>query len=246
MVEFWLASPKLFLVPFSAEVGEYLAPWGGLLLAKQMALCVKWVESDAVNVVSGVNGAVSGFSYIDPVIKDVKVLCTEIKLWRQGNGGVSREKGFYDAIVIGSGYYQRDGYTFDVGSSVMFDFSTSLCKSAKGNLNYVVGCEMEVIPDPKTVHFHLPNDLSVRVHREYSEFIAELPDKFPHEKEESLQSVLTEVTVNSYGIEDSPVMWRSLLSACRVYTDTVTAKYAADKVIELELQEAASYDLCAS
>ena len=46
-----------------------------------------------------------------------------------------------------------------------------------------VGCEMEVIPDPTTVHFHLPNNLSVRVRKEYSEFIAELTSKFPHEKE---------------------------------------------------------------
>lgn len=59
----------------------------------------------------------------------------------------------------------------------------------QGNLNLItqalaaVGCEMEVIPDPTTVHFHLPNDLSVRVHREYSDFVAELTSKFPHEKE---------------------------------------------------------------
>ncbi|XP_038994535.1 prolycopene isomerase, chloroplastic-like isoform X2 [Hibiscus syriacus] len=58
-----------------------------------------------------------------------------------------------------------------------------------GNLNLItqalaaVGREMEVIPDPTTVHFHLPNNLSVRVHKEYSEFIAELTSKFPHEKE---------------------------------------------------------------
>ncbi|KAK9083214.1 hypothetical protein Scep_029685 [Stephania cephalantha] len=82
-----------------------------------------------------------------------------------------------------SGFYERDGYTFDVGSSVMFGFSD------KGNLNLItqalaaVGCEMQVIPDPTTVHFHLPNDLSVRVHREYVDFISELTCKFPHEKE---------------------------------------------------------------
>lgn len=42
---------------------------------------------------------------------------------------------------------------------------------------------MEVIPDPTTVHFHLPNSFSVQVHREYGEFVAELTNKFPHEKE---------------------------------------------------------------
>uniref|UniRef100_A0A0D9XTE9 prolycopene isomerase n=1 Tax=Leersia perrieri TaxID=77586 RepID=A0A0D9XTE9_9ORYZ len=82
-----------------------------------------------------------------------------------------------------SGYYRRDGFTFDVGSSVMFGFSD------KGNLNLItqaleaVGHKMEVIPDPSTVHFHLPNDLSVLVHREYDDFITELVNKFPHEKE---------------------------------------------------------------
>ncbi|KAK3227069.1 hypothetical protein Dsin_006931 [Dipteronia sinensis] len=38
-------------------------------------------------------------------------------------------------------------------------------------------------------------------------------------------------------------MWRSLLSACRVYKDTVTAKHATEKVIELKPQEDASYVL---
>ncbi|EPS68678.1 carotenoid isomerase, chloroplastic, partial [Genlisea aurea] len=82
-----------------------------------------------------------------------------------------------------SGYYRRDGFTFDVGSSVMFGFSD------KGNLNLItralaaVGCRMEVIPDPTTVHFHLPNDLSIRVHRKYEEFVSELVSRFPHERD---------------------------------------------------------------
>lgn len=62
-------------------------------------------------------------------------------------------------------------------------------KLGQGNLNLItqalaaVGCRMEVIPDPTTVHFHLPNNLSVRVHREYDKFIEELARNFPHEKE---------------------------------------------------------------
>ncbi|XP_045798970.1 prolycopene isomerase, chloroplastic-like [Trifolium pratense] len=42
---------------------------------------------------------------------------------------------------------------------------------------------MEVILDPTTVHFHLPNHLLVRVHREYDKFIEELTSYFPHEKD---------------------------------------------------------------
>jgi prolycopene isomerase len=62
-------------------------------------------------------------------------------------------------------------------------------KFGQGNLNMItralaaVGCEMEVIPDPTTVHFHLPNNLSVKVPKEYNDFISELTAKFPHEKE---------------------------------------------------------------
>ncbi|GAU44480.1 hypothetical protein TSUD_24560 [Trifolium subterraneum] len=85
----------------------------------------------------------------------------------------------FDAIVIGSG----------IGGLVA---GTQLAvKGAKvlGNLNLItqaleaVGCRMEVIPDPTTVHFHLPNHLSVRVHREYDKFIEELTSYFPHEKD---------------------------------------------------------------
>lgn len=38
-------------------------------------------------------------------------------------------------------------------------------------------------------------------------------------------------------------MWRALLGACRVYTDTVTGKRVAQKVIEIEPQASASYVL---
>ncbi|XP_026426555.1 prolycopene isomerase, chloroplastic isoform X2 [Papaver somniferum] len=74
---------------------------------------------------------------------------------------------------------------------LMLDHLSCLVSAIRGqgNLNLItralaaVGCEMEVIPDPTTVHFHLPNNLSVLVHREYNDFITELTNKFPHEKE---------------------------------------------------------------
>lgn len=45
------------------------------------------------------------------------------------------------------------------------------------------------------------------------------------------------------GFENDPVLWRALLSACRVHKDIVMAKRVADRVIELEPQAAASYVL---
>ncbi|EFJ24009.1 hypothetical protein SELMODRAFT_174745 [Selaginella moellendorffii] len=81
-----------------------------------------------------------------------------------------------------AGFFKRDGYTFDVGSSVMFGFSD------KGSINLItralaaVGRKLELIPDPTTVHYHMPNNLSVRVHRDYEDFIGELVDQFPHEE----------------------------------------------------------------
>ncbi|KAM3681993.1 hypothetical protein ACJW31_12G038900 [Castanea mollissima] len=47
----------------------------------------------------------------------------------------------------------------------------------------------------------------------------------------------------SSGFEEDPVMWRALLSTCRVYKDTVTEKRVAERVIELEPQGSASYVL---
>jgi hypothetical protein len=53
-------------------------------------------------------------------------------------------------------HFKRDGYTFDVGSSMMFGFGD------KGTTNLItkaleaVGKRIETVPDPTQVHYHLP------------------------------------------------------------------------------------------
>lgn len=110
-----------------------------------------------------------------------------------------------------SARYVREGYTFDVGSSMMFGMGD------QGETNLItkaleaVGKRLESLPDPTQVHYHLPKStppsspagsqqdgnsnsstnneqrsyfpegLEVRVWRDYEDFAKELEQRFPHE-----------------------------------------------------------------
>lgn len=120
-------------------------------------------EYDAIVIGSGIGGLVAATQL---AVRGARVILLEKYVIPGGS----------------SGYFQREGYTFDVGSSVMFGFSE------KGSINLVtkslaaVGRSLEIIEDPVTVHYHLPNSLSVQVHREYEDFLKELISRFPHEE----------------------------------------------------------------
>jgi prolycopene isomerase len=78
-----------------------------------------------------------------------------------------------------AGYFDREGYRFDVGASMIFGFgdkgTTNLLTKALAD----VGMSIETIPDPVQIHYHLPNDLEIKVHRDYEQFLQELIAKFP-------------------------------------------------------------------
>jgi prolycopene isomerase len=79
------------------------------------------------------------------------------------------------------GSFRREGYTFDVGASMIFGFGE------KGHTNLLtraladVGQHCDTVPDPAQLEYHLPGGLNVAVDRDYEAFIARLSALFPHE-----------------------------------------------------------------
>jgi prolycopene isomerase len=79
------------------------------------------------------------------------------------------------------GSFRREGYTFDVGASMIFGFGD------KGHTNLLtraladVGQHCATIPDPAQLEYHLPGGLTLAVDRDYDRFIADLTARFPHE-----------------------------------------------------------------
>jgi hypothetical protein len=81
-------------------------------------------------------------------------LTTAAKLVAKGAKVVVLEK--YLVPGGSAAHYKREGYTFDVGSSMMFGFgdqgTTNLITKALES----VGKRMQTVPDPTQVHYHCP------------------------------------------------------------------------------------------
>ncbi len=82
-----------------------------------------------------------------------------------------------------SGYFERNGYHFDVGASMIFGFGKQGTTNLLTRALAAVNVSLETIPDPIQIDYHLPNDLRVQVHRDYEKFLQELGDKFPQERQ---------------------------------------------------------------
>ena len=117
---------------------------------------------DVIVVGSGIGGLVTASQL---AAKGAKTLVLERYLIPGGSGGS----------------FQREGYTFDVGASMIFGFGenghTNLLTRALAD----VGQRCDTIPDPVQLEYHLPGGLSMAVDREYEGFIARMSARFPHE-----------------------------------------------------------------
>ena len=121
-------------------------------------------QLDAVVIGSGIGGLVTASQLAS---KGAKVLVLERYTIPGGSGGS----------------FSRDGYTFDVGASMIFGFGE------KGHTNLLtraladVDQKCETLPDPSQLVYHLPSGLELEVSRSYEDFISRLITKFPHEED---------------------------------------------------------------
>jgi prolycopene isomerase len=81
-----------------------------------------------------------------------------------------------------AGYFEREGYRFDVGASMIFGFGDRGTTNLLTRALAAVNVSLETIPDPVQIHYHLPAKLDLKVHRDYEKFLQELTEHFPHEK----------------------------------------------------------------
>lgn len=87
-----------------------------------------------------------------------------------------------------AGVFTREGYKFDVGSSMMFGMGQEGTTNLITKALQAVGKELETLPDPTQIHYHLPKSaahpegLDVKVWRDYEQFLQELGDRFPQER----------------------------------------------------------------
>ncbi|WP_320677053.1 carotenoid isomerase [Prochlorococcus sp. MIT 1300] len=117
---------------------------------------------DAIVIGSGIGGLVTASQLAS---KGAKVLVLEKYTIPGGSGGA----------------FQRKGYTFDVGASMIFGFGekgyTNLLTRALADVNE----NCETFPDSAQLAYHLPNNLEIVVDRDYNSFIESLIRRFPHE-----------------------------------------------------------------
>jgi prolycopene isomerase len=121
------------------------------------------MDAEVIVVGAGIGGLVTATQL---AVKGIKVLVLEKYLIPGGSAG----------------YFARNGYRFDVGASMIFGCGKRGTTNLLTRALQAVGQDIETIPDPVQVHYHLPDGLEVLVPRDYQQFIDHLSSKFPHER----------------------------------------------------------------
>lgn len=80
-----------------------------------------------------------------------------------------------------AGYFEREGYRFDVGASMIFGFGDKGTTNLLTRALKAVNVTIETIADPVQIHYHLPNNLNLKVHKDYEKFLQQLITRFPNE-----------------------------------------------------------------
>lgn len=125
---------------------------------------LKTQDWDVIVIGSGIGGLVTATQL---AAKGIQVLVLERYLIPGGS----------------SGYFERQGYRFDVGASMIFGFGSQGTTNLLTRALQAVNMTLETIPDPVQIHYHLPDNLTIQVHRDYNQFLQELGDRFPQERE---------------------------------------------------------------
>lgn len=119
---------------------------------------------DVIVIGSGIGGLVTATQL---AAKGAKVLVLERYLIPGGSAG----------------YFEREGYRFDVGASMIFGFGDQGTTNLLTRALAAVGMTLETIPDPVQIHYHLPQGLDLKVHRDYEKFLQALTAHFPKESQ---------------------------------------------------------------
>ncbi|MTJ53766.1 carotene isomerase [Anabaena sp. UHCC 0253] len=117
---------------------------------------------DAIIIGSGIGGLVTATQL---AAKGAKVIVLESYLIPGGSAG----------------YFHSQGYTFDVGASMIFGMGNQGTTNLLTRALDAVNVKIETIPDPVQIHYHLPDGLNLKVDRDYEKFIQNLIAYFPHE-----------------------------------------------------------------
>ncbi|MGC1394832.1 MAG: carotenoid isomerase [Coleofasciculaceae cyanobacterium] len=121
-------------------------------------------QFDAIIIGSGIGGLVTATQL---AAKGAKVLVLESYLIPGGSAG----------------YFEREGYRFDVGASMIFGFGDQGTTNLLTRALEAVNVSIETIPDPVSVEYHLPAGLELKVHKDYEKYLQELTAYFPHENQ---------------------------------------------------------------